>query len=70
MTGNYRKFDLGKFPFYGMKVCMADTTKFDAKKDLFRAWFWGGKVNKFKGILVNRCKSFQDHRFHWSASSL
>jgi hypothetical protein len=70
MTGDYRKFDLGKLPFYGMKVCMADTTDFEAKKDLFRVWFWDGKVNKLKGILVNRCKSFQDHCFHWSTSSL
>jgi hypothetical protein len=70
MTRDYRKFDLGKFPFYGMKVSMADTTDFEAKKDFFRVWFWNGKVNKLKGILVNRCKSFQDHCFHWSTSSL
>jgi hypothetical protein len=35
MTGDYRKFDLGKLPFYSMKVCMTDTTDFDAKKELF-----------------------------------
>jgi hypothetical protein len=35
MTGYYRKFNPGKFPFYGMKICMADTTYFEAKKDLF-----------------------------------
>jgi hypothetical protein len=34
-----------------MKVCMADTTDFDAKKDLFRArGFWSIGANLFKII--------------------
>ena len=58
MAGDYRKLYLRKFPFYGMKVSMADTADFDPEKDRIGVWFWIRKVNKLEGMLVNWRKSF------------
>jgi len=70
MARDEGKFDIRKFSFDGVKICMADSRNFNANENILRARLRDRKIHKLQRVLIDRSKLFQYHGFHGTTSLL